>query len=65
MPEPKEYPTWICTPCGTRYGKRVPELATYHGGWCGWCGARTTVTEPRDFGYPPPPLEAALRSRRP
>lgn len=59
-----EYPAWICTPCGMRHGRRVPKLATYHGGErCGWCGETTTVTQPRDFGYPPAP--AKPREARP
>ena len=51
-----DYPTWICSPCGREHGKRLPMLASYHTGDCGWCRAEhIPVTEPRDFGYPDPP----------
>jgi hypothetical protein len=42
--------TWICLPCGTQHGKRVPRMATWHWGHCDVCGKKTAVTEPRDFG---------------
>lgn len=51
-----DYPAWVCSPCGRKYGKRLPILASYHTGDCGWCGAEhIPVTEPRDFGYPDAP----------
>lgn len=52
----REYPAWICEPCGRAKGRRIPSCATWHvGDSCGWCGAETITTEPRDFGYPPGP----------
>lgn len=52
----RNYPAWICSPCGRKHGRKLPLLATYHMGDCGWCGAEhVSVTEPRDFGYPDPP----------
>lgn len=59
------YPSWICSPCGRKYGKRLPWLATYHtGDTCGWCNATDVpVTEPRDFGYPEPPKDKTRKGR--
>lgn len=52
----RDYPDWICSPCGRKHGKKLPMLASYHEGECGWCGGVSIpVTEPRDFGYPDPP----------
>ena len=52
----RDYPAWICGPCGRQRAKRLPFLATYHIGDCGWCGEEhVSVTEPRDFGYPDAP----------
>ena len=47
----RAYPEWICSPCGNKHGNGMPEghLATWHAGVCGICGAKTGVTEPRDF----------------
>ena len=28
----RNYPAWICAPCGERHGSRVPTCATYHNG---------------------------------
>lgn len=42
---------WVCSDCGEKYGKRVPELATFHNGTCDVCGGFKAVTEPRDYGY--------------
>jgi hypothetical protein len=53
------YPDWICGPCGDAIGRRIPNIATWHeGDACGWCGRKTITTEPRDYGYPPPPPAA-------
>jgi hypothetical protein len=50
-----EYPSWICSPCGHKYGRPRAILATFHEvDRCGWCGEKTATTEPRDFGYPEP-----------
>ena len=52
----RNYPQWICGTCGRKHGKKLPMLATYHIGDCGWCGAEhVSVTEPRDYGYPDAP----------
>ena len=50
------YPTWICADCGKEHG-RWPEghCASWHTDRCGWCGKIASVTEPRDFCYPPAP----------
>jgi hypothetical protein len=57
----KSYPTWICDPCGTKYGTwyasgqytgPASHCATYHHGKCGICNDQDVpVTEPRDFGH--------------
>ena len=51
--EVTEQPDWCCVSCGERYGYGWEEghLATWHMGLCGICGAESSVTEPRDFGY--------------
>lgn len=60
MAKNKKYPTWICDPCGMRYGKWyqpeaiAPKLhcATYHIGKCDLCNSKDIpVTEPRDYGH--------------
>jgi len=63
MPRSKqsEYPTWVCHPCGTRYGKWYqgdtytgPKhlCSTMHVGRCDLCGSKEiAVTEPRDYGH--------------
>ena len=45
------YPTWVCSACGTKYGTRIPVMATCHMGRCGVCNAMTVVTQPRDYGH--------------
>lgn len=48
----ESYPEWICDPCGRKYGKRTPLMATWHFGTCGVCAKKATpVTEPRDYGH--------------
>ena len=54
-------PAWVCTDCGTAYGKWYQDgeyfgpshhCATYHYNTCDVCGTHDVpVTEPRDFGY--------------
>lgn len=51
MSKPKPYPTWVCAPCGMKYGRRRPDLATWHFDKCGVCGHWASVTELRDFGH--------------
>lgn len=48
---PKEYPQWVCFPCGMKYGYRAPGVSTWHNNTCGVCGEHRQVTEPRDFGH--------------
>ncbi len=50
----ENYPAWICSRCGDRYGKKkAGKTTTWHfGDICGWCGNRVVTTEPRDFGHP-------------
>src|SRR5690349_14005482 len=48
-----EYPNWICRECAESSGCRNRcQVSTYHEDLCGWCGRRTAVTQPRDYGYP-------------
>ena len=42
---------WVCSPCGTKWGQRQPDSATWHEGFCDICGLHDAVTEPRDFGH--------------
>ncbi len=51
------YPAWVCTDCGTKYGKSMSTASTYHTGICGACGKEASVTEPRDYGYPDFPFQ--------
>jgi len=46
-----EYPTWVCLPCGSIYGRRAMGIATIHYDTCGICGKYSYCTEPRDFGH--------------
>ena len=42
---------WICADCGGKYGKYLPDAATWHTGKCDNCGKNNiAVTEPRDYG---------------
>lgn len=50
------YPTWVCFPCGYKYGRwnakqRAEHICTIHTGICDICGQERAVTEPRDFGH--------------
>lgn len=47
------YPAWICHECGVKYGKRIPDVATWSEGTCGICQCTKSVTEPRDYGHIP------------
>ena len=47
----RPYPTWICFPCGERFGRRPAGVCTVHNDECGICGEMVPVTEPRDFGH--------------
>lgn len=42
---------WVCNSCWKHFGKRLPELATYHEDICWVCGSMESCTQPRDFGY--------------
>lgn len=61
------YPAAICATCGDRLRRNKPrDLAvTWRPGVCGWCGADTSVTQPRDFGYPTAPALPASSGERP
>jgi len=55
----EDYPVWCCIDCGREafirtYKKPMREggVATFHEGECGSCHKVTSVTEPRDYGYP-------------
>lgn len=43
--------TWVCNPCGVKYGKRIAMRATYHYWYCDVCWTETSITEPRDFWF--------------
>lgn len=45
------YPSWVCSDCGERHGRREPSNATWHEGECDVCGYTNAVTQPRDFGH--------------
>ena len=49
--EMKEYPAWVCSTCGEKFGRRECGVATWHVGICGVCGIEASVTEPRDYGH--------------
>jgi hypothetical protein len=51
MKTEREYPVWICHPCGQRWGRRECGVATWHEDECGVCGKTEMVTEPRDYGH--------------
>jgi hypothetical protein len=50
----ENYPTWTCGKCAEEAGGRFPKdhIATYHYNICDVCGQKTTVTQPKDYGYP-------------
>ena len=58
MKKLKPYPSLVCINCALdalrKENRAVPKdhLATYHYDFCGVCGKREYVTEPRDYGYP-------------
>ena len=52
-----DYPAWVCSHCGAKYGTRIPMMATWHMGRCGVCNAMTVVTQPRDYGHLQPGWE--------
>lgn len=45
------YPSWICSSCGDKWGRRQCGRATWHYNICGICKESKAVTEPRDFGH--------------
>lgn len=45
------YPDFVCMNCGTKYGRKIPDIATWHVGRCDLCGKKAPLTEPRDFGH--------------
>ena len=47
----RDYPVWVCYPCGIRHGFKECGVATWHEDKCGVCGEVAAVTEPRDFGH--------------
>ena len=46
-----DYPVWMCSACGAKYGTRIPVMATWHDGTCGICYEERPVAESRDYGY--------------
>jgi hypothetical protein len=51
MKKVKEYPYWVCQPCGQKHGQKQKEVSCWHYGKCDVCGKSTDVTQPRDFGH--------------
>lgn len=48
----KEYPSWICSDCGNKHGRRECGVATWHMSACDVCGQdNVLVSEPRDYGH--------------
>ena len=47
----RDYPVWVCYPCGDRHGFKKCGVSTWHDDECGVCGEFASVTEPRDFGH--------------
>jgi hypothetical protein len=46
------YPTWVCTRCGERYGRRAPtEPGNWHTAVCGVCRTIARVTPPVAYGH--------------
>lgn len=60
MADRDQYPDWICSSCGAKYGRRRCGEATWHVGVCDICGIEANVTEPRDYGH----LHADWRAKR-
>lgn len=55
----RDYPAWICGPCGERHGVReCNPVATWTPGVCECCGMEADVTEPRDYGHLKPTWNA-------
>lgn len=48
----QDYPSWVCGVCAENAGGKLKGVATFHVDECGICGSTTSVTEPRDYGYP-------------
>ena len=47
------YTSWICRECAIRSGgKPRDSISTYNENKCGVCGKVTSVTRPRNYGYP-------------
>lgn len=48
----KQEPDWVCLPCATKRGARIPKghIPTWNVNFCGICRALVEVTAPRDFG---------------
>ena len=52
MTKIRDYPQWICSTCGAKYGTRLSgQGSTWHAGQCDLCGIQASVTEPKDFGH--------------
>lgn len=48
---PENYPEAICSDCGKKYGRKIPDLATFYPATCGVCKQEKICTEPRDYGH--------------
>jgi len=47
------YPSWACNGCGTKHGRKVPKVASWHYGKCDVCEKNHHVAKPRDLGHFP------------
>jgi len=57
----KDYPVWICSECGHKYGHHSGRVCSWHPDTCDICGEERSCTEPRDFGHLKPGWEKANR----
>ena len=46
-----DYPAWICSDCGDKWGRKECGISTWHEDKCDMCGYVSLVTEPRDYGH--------------
>lgn len=46
------YPSWICSKCGLKYGKSRDGVTSYHINICGWCKEKKSVCHARNYRYP-------------
>lgn len=57
-----DYPQYVCSDCGLKYGHKTCGEATWHEDTCDVCGWHTSVTEPRNFGHLKPEWRQEISS---